>query len=116
VLKINSARHRPGDANSLRPFLYTSKSQDLSLIADQHRGLATQRDPQRRLLIIESIHALSELGKGTVMTRDESLSWTWRMLWTTEKEQLYVIRNEPVLGNGGRGCVAERKKVDMKLD
>ncbi|KAL9251484.1 putative plastid-lipid-associated protein 11, chloroplastic [Drosera capensis] len=85
----------PSPPPSLNP---TPKSQLLSLIADQHRGLATQRNPHHRSLIIESIHGLSELGKGTVTTGDGSLSGTWRMLWTTEKEQLYVIRNGPVFG------------------
>ena len=37
------------------------------------------------------------MGKGTVTTGPQ-LSGTWRMLWTTEKEQLFIIKNANVFG------------------
>lgn len=36
-------------------------------------------------------------GRGTVTT-NESLSGTWRLLWTTEKEQLFIIKNAGFFG------------------
>ncbi|KAF9617108.1 hypothetical protein IFM89_033274 [Coptis chinensis] len=37
------------------------------------------------------------LGKNSVTT-DSSLSATWKMLWTTEKEQLFIIKNASLFG------------------
>ena len=37
------------------------------------------------------------LGQDTVTTGD-SLSATWRLLWTTEKEQLFIIEKAPLFG------------------
>lgn len=36
-------------------------------------------------------------GRG-VVTTNESLSGTWRLLWTTEKEQLFIIKNAGFFG------------------
>ncbi|KAL1314883.1 hypothetical protein HN51_041693 [Arachis hypogaea] len=69
----------------------------LVLISDQDRGLRTQTDPARRAAIVEAIDAMAELGAGTVTT-DDSLSGTWRLLWTTEKEQLFIIEKAPLFG------------------
>ncbi|XP_050386323.1 probable plastid-lipid-associated protein 11, chloroplastic isoform X3 [Argentina anserina] len=74
-----------------------AKQDLLSLIADQDRGLKTQADPARRAAIIDAIDALADLGKGTVTTGTD-LSATWRLLWTTEKEQLFIIQNASVFG------------------
>lgn len=40
---------------------------------------------------------MADLGKDTVTT-DDSLSATWRLLWTTEKEQLFIIEKAPLFG------------------
>lgn len=64
----------------------------LELISDQERGLKTQTNPSKRSKIIKAIEAMAFLGKDSTTT-DSSLSGTWRMLWTTEKEQLYIIKN-----------------------
>lgn len=69
----------------------------LHLIVDQDRGLKTQSNPQKLSQIVDAIDSLAAIGAGTVTT-DSSLSATWRMLWTTEKEQLFIIRNAPIFG------------------
>ncbi|XP_020093362.1 probable plastid-lipid-associated protein 11 [Ananas comosus] len=74
-----------------------AKSDLLSLISDQERGLRTQRDPSKRAEIVVAIEALAAAAKGSVTT-GPPLSATWRMLWTTEKEQLFIIKNAPFFG------------------
>lgn len=69
----------------------------LHLISDQHRGLSSQRDLAKRSQIILAIDALAASGVGNTTT-DSSLSATWRMLWTTEKEQLFIIENARLFG------------------
>ncbi|RWR87458.1 putative plastid-lipid-associated protein 11 [Cinnamomum micranthum f. kanehirae] len=74
-----------------------AKDELLSLISDQERGLKTEGNPSKRSKIIEAIEALSIVGKDTITT-DSLLSATWRMMWTTEKEQLFIIKNAPLFG------------------
>ncbi|KAJ3680594.1 hypothetical protein LUZ60_016872 [Juncus effusus] len=69
-----------------------AKSDVLNLISDQDRGLKTQSDSSKRAEIISAIDSLAALAEGEVTT-GASLSATWRLLWTTEKEQLYIIKN-----------------------
>ncbi|KAM0934309.1 putative plastid-lipid-associated protein [Dioscorea sansibarensis] len=68
------------------------KSLLLSLISDQDRGIKTKRAE-----IIQAIEDLAVVGAGTITT-GPSLSATWRMLWTTEKEQLFIIKNAGLFG------------------
>ncbi|KAJ8748919.1 hypothetical protein K2173_013354 [Erythroxylum novogranatense] len=75
----------------------SAKQNLLTLISDQYRGLKTQKDPIKRASIIRAIDELAELGKGTITT-DASLSATWRLLWTTEKEQLFIVEKAPLFG------------------
>ncbi|KAL2234045.1 probable plastid-lipid-associated protein 11 [Sesamum indicum] len=84
----------------------------LRLIADQDRGIKTQSDPQKLSQIIDAIDSLAAIGRGTVTT-DKSLSATWRMLWTTEKEQLFIIKNAPTFGTSA-GDVLQVIDVDQK--
>ncbi|XP_020579219.1 probable plastid-lipid-associated protein 11 [Phalaenopsis equestris] len=74
-----------------------AKADLLRLISSQERGLRTQTNPSKREEIIRAIDDLAVLGDGTVTT-DSSLSGTWRMLWTTEKEQLFIIKNARLFG------------------
>jgi hypothetical protein len=69
----------------------------LRLIQGEERGLRTQKDAVKRAQIIKAIDALGELGKESTTT-DSSLTSTWRMLWTTEKEQLFIIKNAHLFG------------------
>ncbi|KAK6918612.1 Plastid lipid-associated protein/fibrillin conserved domain, partial [Dillenia turbinata] len=77
--------------------LNLAKSDLLNLICDQDRGLKTQQNPNKFFRIVKSIDAIAELGKDLVTT-DKSLSATWRLLWTTENEQLFIIKNASSLG------------------
>ncbi|XP_022974290.1 probable plastid-lipid-associated protein 11, chloroplastic isoform X2 [Cucurbita maxima] len=73
------------------------KDQLLALISDQERGLKTQKSPQKLASIVKSIDALASLAPNSVTT-DDSLSATWRLLWTTEKEQLFIIEKAHLFG------------------
>ncbi|KAL8150155.1 hypothetical protein V2J09_019963 [Rumex salicifolius] len=75
----------------------TTKSNLLTLIADQDRGLKSQQNPKIRSEIIQAIEDLAILGKDSVTT-GASLSGTWRMIWTTEKEQLFIVQNAGLFG------------------
>lgn len=89
------------------------KSRLLSLIADQDRGLKTQKDPNTLSSIINAINDVAELGRGTVTT-GTSLSATWRLLWTTEKEQLFIIENARWFGTRA-GDVLQVIDVEKRL-
>ena len=75
----------------------SAKRQLLTLISDQQRGLKTQKNPQKLASIVKSIDHLASLGRNSVTT-DDSLSATWRLLWTTEKEQLFIIEKAHLFG------------------
>ncbi|KAK6919531.1 Plastid lipid-associated protein/fibrillin conserved domain [Dillenia turbinata] len=61
------------------------------------QGLKTQQNPNKLSQIVKSIDAIAELGKDLVII-DKSLSTMWRLLWTTEKEQLFIIKNASFFG------------------
>ncbi|KAH8941931.1 hypothetical protein BDL97_14G071500 [Sphagnum fallax] len=69
----------------------------LRLIQGEERGLRTQKDAVKRAQIIKAIDALGEVGRDSTTT-DSSLTSTWRMLWTTEEEQLFIIKNAHLFG------------------
>ncbi|RDX93165.1 putative plastid-lipid-associated protein 11, partial [Mucuna pruriens] len=89
--------HRRFTCSSITTQSRPAKEYLLALIADQDRGLRTQRDPAKRAAIVEAIDAMTAVGAGSVTTGD-SLSATWRLLWTTEKEQLFIIDKAPLFG------------------
>ncbi|KAK4267901.1 hypothetical protein QN277_024624 [Acacia crassicarpa] len=84
-------------SSSITTQTQSAKQDLLSLIADQDRGLKTQNDPEKRSQIVEAIDAMAALAAGSVTTGD-SLSATWRLLWTTEKEQLFIIEKAYLFG------------------
>lgn len=69
----------------------------LGLIAGEERGLRTQNNARKRDEIVKAIDALAEMASDTVTT-DESLTAAWRMLWTTEKEQLFIVEKAHIFG------------------
>ncbi|CAA6663292.1 unnamed protein product [Spirodela intermedia] len=77
--------------------LLFAKADLLDLISDQERGVLTEGNPARRSEIVRAVEALSVYGKD-MTTSGPSLSGTWRMLWTTEKEQLFIIKNAYLFG------------------
>ncbi|WVZ06901.1 hypothetical protein V8G54_020247 [Vigna mungo] len=89
--------HRRFTCSSATTQSRSAKEHLLALIADQDRGLRTQSDPFKRAAIVEAIDAMAAVGAGSVTT-GQSLSATWRLLWTTEKEQLFIIEKAPLFG------------------
>ncbi|KAK2413866.1 putative plastid-lipid-associated protein 11, chloroplastic [Trifolium repens] len=75
----------------------SAKDHLLTLISDQDRGLKTQNNPSKLASIVSAIDALAAIGAGSVTTGD-NLSATWRLLWTTEKEQLFIIEKAGLFG------------------
>ncbi|KAL5571625.1 hypothetical protein UlMin_021222 [Ulmus minor] len=90
-----------------------AKQELLNLISDQDRGLKTQTNPTKRAAIVKAIDDLAALGNDTVTT-GASLSATWRLLWTTEKEQLFIIEKSYLFGTQ-TGDVLQVIDVDRKL-
>ncbi|XP_042484001.1 probable plastid-lipid-associated protein 11, chloroplastic isoform X2 [Macadamia integrifolia] len=74
-----------------------AKNDLYELISGEERGVKTEGNPSKRSKIIKAIDAMEVLGKGSITT-GSSLSATWRMLWTTEKEQLFIIKNANFFG------------------
>ncbi|XP_027334817.1 probable plastid-lipid-associated protein 11, chloroplastic [Abrus precatorius] len=97
--KLPSPRysHRRSTCSSVTAQSRSAREHLLTLIADQERGLRTQKDPTQRAAIVEAIDTMAVVGSGSVTTGD-SLSGTWRLLWTTEKEQLFIIEKAPLFG------------------
>lgn len=90
--------HRSQTSRIICSSITTEAKRDLlNLICDQDRGLKTQKDPVKRKAIIKAIGAMAVLGSDMIATGD-SLSATWRMLWTTEKEQLFIIEKAYLFG------------------
>ncbi|EXB37578.1 putative plastid-lipid-associated protein 11 [Morus notabilis] len=83
--------------SSLTAQSQSGKKELLRLIAGEDRGLKTQRNPTKLASIVKAIDALADLGAGAVTT-GSSLSATWRLLWTTEKEQLFIIDKASLFG------------------
>ena len=107
LFKLQNDKPKPPKSKCFHPPKFTcssvltqsqsAKEHLLSLIADQGRGLKTQNNPQKRASIVEAIDVMAVLGAGSVTTGD-SLSGTWRLLWTTEKEQLFIIEKAYLFG------------------
>ncbi|KAL4599966.1 hypothetical protein ACB092_11G164700 [Castanea dentata] len=100
-------------SSSLTAQSQSAKRHLLSLISDQDRGVKTQRDPPKRASIVEAIDALALLGGNDTVTTGASLSATWRMLWTTEKEQLFIVENARLFGTAA-GDVLQVIDVENK--
>jgi hypothetical protein len=95
--RISSSRIRGSSASGNLESHEVVTDNLLRLIQGEERGLRTQKDAVKRAQIIKAIDALGELGKESTTT-DSSLTSTWRMLWTTEKEQLFIIKNAHLFG------------------
>ncbi|KAM6564770.1 hypothetical protein CsatB_024768 [Cannabis sativa] len=90
-----------------------AKQHLLNLISDQERGVKTQTNSTKRAAIVKAIDALASLGTDTVTT-GSSLSATWRLLWTTEKEQLFIIEKASLFGTQA-GDVLQVIDVEKKV-
>ncbi|XP_010426511.1 PREDICTED: probable plastid-lipid-associated protein 11 [Camelina sativa] len=74
-----------------------AKRKLLELISEEDRGLRTQKDATKRDAIVNAIESMAVIGRSSITTGD-SLSATWRLLWTTEKEQLFIIEKAGLFG------------------
>ncbi|XP_057981646.1 probable plastid-lipid-associated protein 11, chloroplastic isoform X2 [Malania oleifera] len=83
--------------SSLADQSLSAKQNLLTLVSDEQRGVKTLKSPEKRSKIIEAIEEIAVLGSDTITT-GATLSGTWRLLWTTEKEQLFIIEKAPFFG------------------
>ena len=67
----------------------------LDAVEGTRRGAATT--PAARAAIEEAVDELERLGKGETYTGAE-LSAAWRLVWTTEKETLWLLENGGLFG------------------
>lgn len=64
-------------------------------------------DPGTRVRFDSAVASLESLQRGTVATSDELLSGKWELLWTTEKETLYILKWAKLFTAAGAGGVAQ---------
>ncbi|KAL4458667.1 hypothetical protein ABPG75_013532 [Micractinium tetrahymenae] len=68
----------------------------LAAIEGCERGLAGSEEQQAE--ITAAVGELKELGSGSTTTAADDLSATWRLLWTTEKETLFILEKAGLFG------------------
>mmetsp|Transcript_15117 Transcript_15117/g.47017 ORF Transcript_15117/g.47017 Transcript_15117/m.47017 type:complete len:143 (-) Transcript_15117:470-898(-) len=74
---------------------HAARERLLAAAAGTRRGAATP--PSARQALDEAIETLCRLGEGQVYT-GEDLSAAWRLVWTTEKESLWLLENGGLFG------------------
>lgn len=67
----------------------------LAAVDGSDRGLKTTK--QARQAIDKAVDELQKLGEGSVTT-DSKLSAQWKLVWTTEKESLFILQTAPRFG------------------
>ena len=60
------------------------------------RGLTTSKEAKDSILAC--VDGLAAAGSGSLYTSPSSLSSTWRLLWTTEKETLFILERAGLFG------------------
>jgi hypothetical protein len=50
--------------------------------------------------------------QGSTTTQASTLSATWKLLWTTEKETLFIVKNAPVFGTKAGGVYQASAQLD----
>lgn len=68
----------------------------LSAVEGAERGLSTSK--QQRQEVLAAAAELAELGSSSTTTSPGQLSATWRLLWTTEKETLFILEKAGLFG------------------
>ena len=63
----------------------------LADVAATQRGLQTPLEVRRRIL--DTVERLAAASAGSTTATDAALSGTWRLLWTTERETLWILAN-----------------------
>eukprot|EP01026_Neomeris_dumetosa_P071337 TRINITY_DN7196_c0_g1_i4.p1 TRINITY_DN7196_c0_g1~~TRINITY_DN7196_c0_g1_i4.p1 ORF type:complete len:197 (-),score=7.63 TRINITY_DN7196_c0_g1_i4:286-876(-) len=75
------------------------KSNLLNKLKQTQRGISTS--PQLKTEIEQHILQLSSIQKTSTTTIDNKINGTWRLLWTTEKETLFILKNAQFFGTTG---------------
>lgn len=64
-------------------------------------GADTPAEVQAR--IFSKVEQLKAAQQGSTTTEASTLTATWKLLWTTEKETLFIVKNAPVFGTKAGG-------------
>lgn len=70
------------------------------MLSNTQRGVSTS--PADRKAIIDAVAELKAANEGRNTTGPES-SGTWELLWTTEKETLFILERAPLFGTKAGG-------------
>ncbi|CAG9467438.1 unnamed protein product [Pedinophyceae sp. YPF-701] len=97
------ARHRRNVARRALPSLpfltkkkaSTALSDVLDAIEGTDRGLATTKEQRKQ--IEDAVQQLYDEAQGK-KTNGKDLSATWKLLWTSEKETLWILKNAGLFG------------------
>lgn len=65
----------------------------LAAIANTNRGTSTDSMSRQRVL-----RAVEQLERASTRVTNEAVCATWRLLWTTEKETLFILKNARLFG------------------
>ena len=89
---------RPICSRTLRPKAAVRTVELLQdLVAPTNRGLSTSKQTKDSILAcIDQL--LEKAGSDSCNTSPSSLSATWRLLWTTEKETLFILQRAGLFG------------------
>lgn len=68
----------------------------MELVQGTDRGLNTPPAVQQAILAM--VEQLKSQSAGAQTTSDAVLSATWKLLWTTEKETLFIVKNAGLFG------------------
>lgn len=79
-----------------------AKSDIKGILSTLNRGLVTMDESTRQRFDC-AVAALESLQKGTVATSNELLSANWELLWTTEKETLFILQWAKLFGTSAGG-------------
>eukprot|EP00878_Enallax_costatus_P003582 GHUV01003796.1.p1 GENE.GHUV01003796.1~~GHUV01003796.1.p1 ORF type:complete len:213 (+),score=29.55 GHUV01003796.1:118-756(+) len=94
--------HRPSSRVLRRP-VHTRAAVDTRSLVDDLQQLISSRQaldtsPQLESKILWVISQLRNAHRDVITTDSKLLSATWKLLWTTEKETLFILKNAPIFG------------------
>eukprot|EP00884_Botryococcus_braunii_P020507 jgi/Botrbrau1/713/Bobra.160_2s0036.1 len=65
-------------------------------------NLGTKTDPETKKELLRLVDVLEDAQKGAPTT-DSRINATWKLLWTTEKETLFIVQNAWIFGTKAGG-------------
>lgn len=69
---------------------------DLHQLISSRQGLDTPQALEQKIL--NTVAQLKHAHQDVATTNPKLLSATWKLLWTTEKETLFIMKNAPIFG------------------